>query len=209
MDRNCPEFKKCCVDFDAHYPENQMPYFFSNDAFTWVTASPCLPQSTLGSKPPAPHPPQTTAASAWPWAMPTPAPPTQPSQKKTPSNLHALSHLGNLDEFGFTSQPGDQRVRRSENPPPLVTNDPKVPQGSGQDPHLAAKHLKITHTAQTELLASANPDDWDVIALQEPYLNYLGNTYEWILAGCVSLSPPAGWGTPILLSPPHQHQHLD
>ena len=48
---------------------------------------------------------------------------------------------------------------------------------------LPKKYFKIwqqniakSSTAQHDLLAKANPNDWDIIALQEPYLDHLGLT---------------------------------
>ncbi len=46
------------------------------------------------------------------------------------------------------------------------------------------KHLRIwqqnvakSGTAQHDMLASANPQRWDIIALQEPYLDFLRLTH--------------------------------
>ncbi|KIM58408.1 hypothetical protein SCLCIDRAFT_83830, partial [Scleroderma citrinum Foug A] len=38
------------------------------------------------------------------------------------------------------------------------------------------QNLNTTHTAQLTLLNSPTLDEWDVLALQEPALNMIGNT---------------------------------
>ncbi|KAF8164692.1 hypothetical protein B0H34DRAFT_640256, partial [Crassisporium funariophilum] len=37
-------------------------------------------------------------------------------------------------------------------------------------------NIRKLHIAQSALLNTARPEDWDVMALQEPYLDHLGNT---------------------------------
>lgn len=39
--------------------------------------------------------------------------------------------------------------------------------------HIWQQNVAKSHMAQQDLLANAEPEDWDIIALQEPYLNHL------------------------------------
>ena len=46
------------------------------------------------------------------------------------------------------------------------------------------QNLQKTDTAQTAMLASTKPEDWDILALQEPFLNHLNKTqasHHWIV----------------------------
>ncbi|KAG2743515.1 hypothetical protein P692DRAFT_20703328, partial [Suillus brevipes Sb2] len=44
--RSCPEFAKRCQDLDEKYPENRMPYFPTENAWTQITRPPKPPRST-------------------------------------------------------------------------------------------------------------------------------------------------------------------
>jgi hypothetical protein len=49
--RNCPVFLRKCKELDARCPENNMPYFPTNERWTWA-ATPARPPSTPQSPPP-------------------------------------------------------------------------------------------------------------------------------------------------------------
>ena len=38
------------------------------------------------------------------------------------------------------------------------------------------QNLRKSHPAQLDMLATAKPEDWDVLAIKEPYLDHLGNS---------------------------------
>ncbi|KAG2758110.1 hypothetical protein P692DRAFT_20842749 [Suillus brevipes Sb2] len=52
-DRDCPTFIKRCESLDKRYPDNQLPYFPTNDEWTQATAPPKPPPY---QKPPPPPP---------------------------------------------------------------------------------------------------------------------------------------------------------
>lgn len=110
-DQSCPTFAKHCSDFDAHFPENRMPYYPTNDPLSWMTAPPKIATSTKSpAKPmmPPPLPPPETAAQPQ-WEDPAPPMPQEPRHTSTGSRI--LSCISNLDEYGFTSQNGTQHPR--------------------------------------------------------------------------------------------------
>ncbi|KAG5320942.1 hypothetical protein C0989_000433 [Termitomyces sp. Mn162] len=108
-DRSCPEFLRRCAELDSRFPENRMPYFPTDNPLTWITAPPKQapkPASEL-TRPlttPLPFPIlQSLSQPPPPRTEPTrPQPPTQ----RTQASSRAPSRMGNLDDFGFTSQQG-------------------------------------------------------------------------------------------------------
>ncbi|KAG5736093.1 hypothetical protein E4T56_gene6291 [Termitomyces sp. T112] len=136
-----------------------MPYFPTKDHTTWATAPPKHPTPPLGTRPPAQPIPATCVSASKANHPPQPAqttgqcPPTRKTQK-TPADSHAPSCLSNLDEFGFTQHlptaPGTLRIWQ--------------------------QNVCKSSAAQADILAAARPKEWDVLAIQEPYLDFLGNT---------------------------------
>jgi len=49
-------------------------------------------------------------------------------------------------------------------------------QGNAKHFHIWQQNVAKSSVAQHDVLAKANPKDWDIIALQEPYMDYLGLT---------------------------------
>ncbi|KAF5375541.1 hypothetical protein D9615_009144 [Tricholomella constricta] len=92
--RHCPVFKKQCEDMETRLPENNMPYFPTGEAWTWMAAPPKLSKETPAHRPRIDHAPglsqQTTMA------------PGRPVRQ------------GTLDQFIVPSQPGSQKDRRRD-----------------------------------------------------------------------------------------------
>ncbi|KNZ72329.1 hypothetical protein J132_04019 [Termitomyces sp. J132] len=114
-DRGCPEFARQCAELDTCFPKNRMLYFPTDKPLTWTTAP-----LKLTPKPPSELTrPLATLQDFMP-SLP-PAPPSQqkqplhpqPPTQHTPAGSRAPSRMGNLDSFGFTSQPGGQNNKQS------------------------------------------------------------------------------------------------
>jgi hypothetical protein len=68
------------------------------------------------------------------------------------------------------------------------------------------QNLAKSNTAQQEMIAAATPNKWNILALQEPWIDHLGKTRanpKWsmvypTLKGCNDLPPP---------QIRHSHQH--
>ncbi|KAG5731524.1 hypothetical protein E4T56_gene5479 [Termitomyces sp. T112] len=158
-DRGCPAFISRCEKFDKQFPENCMPYFPTKDHTTWATAPPKCTTPPFSTRPPAQPVPATCVSASKADHPPQPAqttgqcPPTWKTQK-TPADSCAPSCLSNLDEFGFTQHlptaPGTLRIWQH--------------------------NVHKSSTAQADVLAVACPKEWDVLTIQEPYLDFLGNS---------------------------------
>lgn len=89
--RDCPAFKSKCEELDGRFPENRMPYFPTDAAWTWAS----VPQKLSNSRPPH-HPRIDHDAGAPPDA---PLPPARQSQ---------------LTDFLVPNKSGSQRDRRHQ-----------------------------------------------------------------------------------------------
>ncbi|KAG5347382.1 hypothetical protein C0989_012013, partial [Termitomyces sp. Mn162] len=108
-DRSCPEFLRRCAELDSRFPENRMPYFPMDNPLTWITALPKQapkPASELTRPLATPLPfPISQSLSQPPPPRTKPTRP-QPPMQRTQASSRAPSRIGNLDNFGFTSQQG-------------------------------------------------------------------------------------------------------
>lgn len=110
-DRACPTFKRLCVELDIRMPENRMPYFPTEDPESWMTAPPRHAGPSQVTEPPTQTGP--TSEAPCPEHLGSPRSPCQTGLTLAgSSNSRAPSRLGNLSEFGFTTQPSHKRGGR-------------------------------------------------------------------------------------------------
>ncbi|KAG6858909.1 hypothetical protein C0991_001740, partial [Blastosporella zonata] len=57
-------------------------------------------------------------------------------------------------------------------PPPMNRRPPQAPQKL----RIWQQNVRKSFTTQADLINSIRPEAWDIVALQEPYLNSYGNT---------------------------------
>ncbi|KAF5375879.1 hypothetical protein D9615_008261 [Tricholomella constricta] len=117
-----------------------------------------LPENTM---------PYFPTAEAWTWA----AAPTKLS-KVTPA------HRPRMDDIPARSaQPASQQSTAA--PPAVPRRQGTLDQRPSRTPsklRIWQQNVRKSDLAQATVLNTARPEDWDVIALQEPFLDRLGNT---------------------------------
>ena len=215
---SCPTFIQKCKTLDTKLPKNAMPYFPTNERWTWVMnlSNPERPPSPLPSFNPStselPHirtPPRSRSASR------SPPPPFLPNPPLSLVHIrHIRIHINNTNHLichlrrnlhicpapascVSRTMAGLQTEFKPHSPVsgalsalplPLLLNN-KTPQTpiivlvmSKRPPSLPSKlriwqqNLHKSQTAQDYVRNTANPADWDILALQEPWLNSLGNS---------------------------------
>ena len=129
--------------------------------------SPPRPADTNATNAPTPSSP----ASSNPTQEPNNPPHTVPMPFPMPSPLHIPG------ELPATPRTLNQPTQEEPSPPPI----PHRMNAQPEQPTLSClriwqQNLNTSHTAQPTLLNGPTSDEWDVLALQEPALNTIGNT---------------------------------
>jgi hypothetical protein len=125
-DRNCPTFQRKCQDQDTRSPENNMPYFPTDEDWTQVTepTNPPRPQQL-------PHLPRDTQQQT----------PRQSTLAFTPAHRNDWHHNPTR---GPSNQYNDQRNWNHHNGP-MDNGYPPLAQHTQHPPPLAGHHNGLTH----------------------------------------------------------------
>ncbi|KAF5367638.1 hypothetical protein D9615_010583 [Tricholomella constricta] len=123
----------------------------------------------LESRLPENHMPYFPTGEAWTWAA---APPKL--SKETPVHRPRVDHAPPAPPQIPKAPPRPVRQGTLDHPYPFPMNR-RTPKAPGKL-RIWQQNVRKSDLAQAAVLNTARPEDWDVIALQEPFLDRLGNT---------------------------------
>jgi len=191
--RECPEFIRQRELLDNRLPENRMPYFPTEHSWTHAMF-PLNPTAPSRPQPPSSSNNATTAELSNAVRRPmrqttslTPASHTHPicahhqpatAQRRT----HKDPHLPRPYLPPHLLQPSHPRTTRPHPPPTKTAPNPtntQMPRETISDPkrlRIWQQNLNASLTAQESLLNGPMLTNWDIIAIQEPHINFLRNT---------------------------------
>ena len=168
-DHSCPVFQQKCHELNERINDNNMPYFPTPETWTQVMEPPRMAQAQRPHAQAAPPPPADSPSRL-----------SSGNEVCCVTTTETVPHHDTIEEHPspYSTSPGTRRSTPTETIRPTPTN-PSL----NNTPHPVPNRLCIwqqnlnkSRVMQEELINSEVYKEYDLLILQEPYIDSYGNT---------------------------------